>query len=91
MLRAIIDWLDGRALERAVAGYESEYPTSRAAFMRVPRGTLREVIRRLRGPEANMSPGEILTLLALILELLTDLAGAVDAIVERIRQRKKGV
>jgi len=82
-MRMIRDWLNDRALEKAVAGYEAAPEVARFG-----RGTLRMVVSRLR-PE--MSPGEILSLLTVLLELIRALSGVVDDIVEAVRRRRQGV
>jgi hypothetical protein len=85
-------WLDTRALNRVVAGHERQYDTLPTA-QRFGRGTLRMVVARLRDPDvmggAAMTPGEILGLITLILQLIVDLRGIVSEIVDAIRRARQ--
>jgi len=77
MLGFIKRWRDGRKLEQVIAEYEA--CPSTAAF---GKGTLRTVVRELK---PSMTPGEILALITLILQLIAELRGVVKDVVDRVR------
>lgn len=56
-------------------------------YRRKHSGVLRQVVQTLR--QDGMNPAEILSLLALIIDLIAELGAAIGEIVERIRRRKE--
>lgn len=80
-------WRDDRLLEHIVRRHEEEAPVTYAAAF--GRGTLRMVVRQLRHPvdgTKGMSPTDILSLIAVILQLITQFQGVIEEIVKRIRE-----
>ena len=70
-------WRDDRKLEQVIAKHEAT-PT----VIRFGRRTLRTVVKQLR---PSMTPGEILGLITMILQLIVELQGVVKDIVDRVR------
>ena len=70
-------WRDGRKLEQVIVTHEA---TPAASIF--GRRTLRAVVQELR---PSMTPGEILGIITLILQLIVELRGVVSDIVDRVR------
>lgn len=78
---AILDDMLDRCTDRVTLCFDGVYRRRHS-------GVLREVVTQLRAD--GMSPTEILTLVALIIDLITEIGAAVGDIVARIREMKKG-